>query len=262
MIPPGRLQPRRLGLLLSILTCGLAQLTLPGAAGADDGMTELAVSSVVMPDYVRHKLADGSFEPESYVFGRGGRMEPDSRDDTFDLIRFKDVVDITCHSLVKQNYVAATDPAHARLLIRIYWGSTQGGNPVSSRRRNAMLMGYEAVLSKYYFERYARPSFHLGDDLMEELQDGTEMQGGRYGRYFVIVVAFDYQLMRERKIERPLWMTRFSINGRRVAFNEQLPIMTMAAARYFGQPTNGLTHQDLPSGRVELGEMKVLGTAP
>ena len=90
----------------------------------------------------------------------------------------------------------------------------------------------------------------------------VDFRGGSFGRYFVVIVAYDWQLMRKEKKERPLWMTSFSIAGRRNGFDEKLPAMTLAASRYFGQPSNGLTHEELPEGKVEIGELKSLGMVP
>jgi hypothetical protein len=38
--------------------------------------------------------------------------------------------------------------------------------------------------------------------------------------------------------------------------------MAAYAAQYFGQDTHGLTHRPIPEGRVEVGDIKNLGTVP
>jgi len=251
----------RAGAVLAAIVLGAGGIIVSTTFAAESN-GDLAVSTLVMSDYVRNKQANGSFAPESYVWGQGGCSASSSADPSFDKIRAGEVMSITCNSLAKQNYFPAKESNQAKLLIRVYWGSTAGDDPVMTRNRNATLMGYENALAECLHERQARPMFHIGEDLLEELQDGTDLQGGAFGRYFVVVIAYDYQLMRTRKKERPLWITRFSITGRHNAFNEQLPIMTDTASRYFGQATAGLTHHNLHEGHVDLGELKILGVEP
>jgi hypothetical protein len=241
------------------LVCGVVQATPAPVCAAGDSGGDLAVSSLVMRDYVRTRQADGTFQPETYVFRQGGCWAGFMRDDSFDNVSFKEVAQITSLSLAKQKYLPAKDPDQANLLIDIFWGTTGGKDytpPEIRDRRNAMFMGYESALAKYKYSRDTRPTFHFGEDLM------MEFRGGSFGRYFVVIVAYDWQLMRKERKERPLWMTRFSIPGRRNGFDEQLPAMTLAASRYFGQASNGLTHEELREGKIEIGALKSLGVVP
>jgi hypothetical protein len=38
--------------------------------------------------------------------------------------------------------------------------------------------------------------------------------------------------------------------------------MALYAAKYFGQDSHGLRHDPVPEGRVELGDVRNLGTVP
>ena len=77
-------------------------------------------------------------------------------------------------------------------------------------------------------------------------------------RYFVVLMAYDFQLMWKQKKPKLLWETRFSVGVRRHAFDQQLPIMALQASRYFGQESHGVVHREVPEGKVELGELKTV----
>ena len=73
-------------------------------------------------------------------------------------------------------------------------------------------------------------------------------------RYFVVLMAYDFQLLWKQKKHRLLWEARFSVNEQHNQFDKALPAMAQYAARYFGQPTNGLIRQRLLNDRVDIGE--------
>jgi hypothetical protein len=73
-------------------------------------------------------------------------------------------------------------------------------------------------------------------------------------RYFVVLMAYDFQLLWKEKKHKLLWEARFSINERHNAFDEALPAMASYASRYFGQPSNRLIRQRLLNDDVEIGE--------
>ena len=78
-------------------------------------------------------------------------------------------------------------------------------------------------------------------------------------RYFVVVMAYDYQLLVSEKKHKLVWEARFSIRQRNHAFNQQLMAMTIQASKFFGQDSNGLTRNPLPDGQVEIGKVQSLG---
>jgi hypothetical protein len=78
-------------------------------------------------------------------------------------------------------------------------------------------------------------------------------------RYFVVLMAYDFQLMWKEKKHKLLWETRFSISERRNEFDKALPVMARYASQYFGQPTNGLLRTRVLGGKVDIGEMKSFG---
>ncbi len=100
-----------------------------------------AVASKVGKDYVRKQLSDGTFQPETYVFGKGdnwgARVDP-----TIDKVDFMDVARIMAAALAKKGYLPAGDPKAADELIMISWGTTEA--PEHATQSNTHNLAQEA----------------------------------------------------------------------------------------------------------------------
>jgi len=94
--------------------------------------------------------------------------------------------------------------------------------------------------------------FHR-DDLISEIEEN---------RYFVVLMAYDFQMMWKQKKHKELWETRFSLRQLRHDFGKDLPAMAQFASQYFGQDSNGLIRKPVPLGHVEIGETTSLGPVP
>ncbi len=81
-------------------------------------------------------------------------------------------------------------------------------------------------------------------------------------RYFVVLMAYDFQLLLKQKKHKLVWETRFSMREHVNAFDKQLPAMVLGASKYFGKDSNGLIHDTIPEGRVDVGDIKSLGEVP
>jgi len=86
---------------------------------------------------------------------------------------------------------------------------------------------------------------HSRNDLVPEIETS---------RYFVVLLAYDFQLMWKQKKHKLLWETRFSINQPRNDFGKALPAMAHFASRYFGQGSEGLVRQFIREGHVDVGK--------
>jgi len=288
---------------------------VPAAAarGGDEVTGITAVASKVSGDYARPRLPDGLFQPEYYTFGKGGKWGGEISDATMDKLQFMDVARVIAASLAGQNFLPAKDAASTRLLIMLYWGTTQVPGPTSDsiaydqlgvaqgnlsgfttssatnpaakvvvggaaadaamsqmsaaltllnmeneqRDRtdfaNAHMLGYdsEGLIGTDFGRNMRGTAFEVRrDDLVSEIEEN---------RYFVVLMAYDYQLLWKKKRHKLLWETRFSINERHNAFDKALPAMAHYASRYFGQESHGLLRVKVPEGRVEVGEPKSLG---
>jgi hypothetical protein len=117
---------------------------------------------------------------------------------------------------------------------------------------NALMLGYdspgligteEGIYTKGTARGFER------DELYAEIEDN---------RYFVVLMAYDFQLLWKQKKHKLLWETRFSITERNNQFDKALPAMAEYASRYFGQPSNGLIRDHLKEGQVDVGEPSLI----
>jgi hypothetical protein len=276
-----------------------------------------AVASTASKDYVRVKLSDGSFQPENYSFGIGGKWSGVTSDDTIDKLVFMDVARVISVPLANQNYLPAKDPKTTKLLIMVYWGTTQVSDPMSTSAafveygairseiganplpvltkpssggmslaamnnapqgddaqmnelsaaltmvnventkrerldyKNAQMLGYDSYDSsglvgtdRGNWLGYTPLGAHQ-HDLVEEIESS---------RYFIVLMAYDFQVMWKQKKHKLLWETRFSINQPHNDFTKALPAMALYASKYFGQNSHGLIREPIRVGNVTVGE--------
>lgn len=119
-------------------------------------------------------------------------------------------------------------------------------------RQNAAMLGFDDELAAADGRQFTALRW-LRQDLVDDLEDD---------RYFVVLMAYDFQLLRNEKKHKLVWETRFSIRERRHDFGQELAAMAEYASRYFGEDTHGLLRQPIREGNVKIGELKNLGVVP
>jgi hypothetical protein len=251
----------------------LGSLVLGGAQAARaDGTTITgitAVSSRVYNGYARARLPDGTMKPETYVFGNGGFLTAGAaggetpgaqRDETIDGMDFDSIARAMQGPLAGQSYALTQDPNATSLLVMVFWGTTVGGYSEHKGKfrdllnlKNAKLLGFdsESVLGQDYGN-------NIRSNILKELHSQM-MDALQVSRYFVVLRAFDFQSSWKEKKIKLLWETRFSINQRRNAFDEALPLMAQYASQSFGVDSGGLQMARIANGHVEVGDIKSLG---
>jgi hypothetical protein len=249
------------------LAIALAAPARAAAANAITGIT--AVSSKVFNGYARARLPDGSPKPETYAFGNGGFIASGAkgdetpgamRDTTIDNLGFDTIAKAMQAPLAGQGYVFAQDPNSAELMIMVFWGTTVGGYHEKKGEfrdildlKNAQLLG---------FDREGTFAQGFGNNIRSNIQKQVHsqmMDALEVNRYFVILRAFDFQSSLKMKKTKLLWETRFSINQRRNAFDEALPLMAQYASQCFGQDSRGLLLARVADGKVLVGDVTSLG---
>jgi hypothetical protein len=118
---------------------------------------------------------------------------------------------------------------------------------------NARMLGYdsEGLIGTDYGNNIRGTAFAARrTELIEEIEEN---------RYFVVLMAYDFQLLWKEKKHKLVWETRFSISERRNAFDKALPVMAQYASQYFGQDSKGLLRTRVPEGQVKVGEPRSLG---
>ena len=234
------------------------------------------VSSSAHNGYVRTRLADGSFQPETFAYGNGGVVEGFFNDQfvvsapTIDNITFPAIAHMLAEPLARQNYLPTRDPNSTRLLIMVSWGRTIGGINTSDgylrdvlNFENARLLGFDSEVSiqatldrsTVFFGRSFRS--RLLDEVHSDVLSAIEVN-----RYYVILRAFDFQSAWKQKKLTLLWETRFSLSERRHDFERDLPAMAQNASLYFGQDSYGLVLKPIPEGHVHVGEATPIDDQP
>jgi hypothetical protein len=113
--------------------------------------------------------------------------------------------------------------------------------------KNANLLGYTDEIMRT----------RRNDPNMITLQEEVE-----HDRYYVVLLAYDYQVGRKFGRHELLWETRFSIPEPGNDFEKAFPMMASIAGKYFGQDSHGLIHRNLANTNVEIGEPRSMGALP
>jgi hypothetical protein len=267
----------RFGLLL----LGTCLVTAPAEQRVEE--EEIAVFAKVFNDYTREPSAVGGYKAETFAFANGGAVAGSLRDDSVDQASFNQIIQLISPALTRQNYVAATDPQDTDLLIYVNWGATSGlrgaselndgtaqaaanleadwyGNASvmdeANRRRdrsnfsNAALLGYSEAMAQHIDLRAYGVHGTIYQDLVADVEEP---------RYFVILTAFDFKTAWASKQLVPLWSIRYNIAAQGNHFTAALPSMSLFASRFFGRESGGLIRRLNPTGKVEMGDVQILG---
>jgi hypothetical protein len=302
----------------------------PAVRADDDSGNVTVISARVAPSYIRTRLADGTYAPESYAFGDGGHWTGTVVDGSIDKVKFMDVARSIALPLARQNFLPTDNPKTTKQLIMVYWGRTATPERFQSSSSSDLLQRASANLAAHKSENAAFSSFAgqtvvppavamacgkfdpattvdqvtgqidadnamtsamslvAAENHSRDLEDaknasllgydgwwdstagfrGTPLEHRRqdmideleHDRYFVILMAYDFQAVWRKKKHNLLWETRFSVRQRGVEFDKELPLMVKNASKFFGQDSHGLLHEELPEGRVEVGRIEELGT--
>jgi hypothetical protein len=114
--------------------------------------------------------------------------------------------------------------------------------------QNAMMLGYDSWWAETAQFKNS-PQDYRRSDMLSELEAR---------RYFVVLMAYDFQMLWKEKKPKLLWETRFSVREDGDDFDKHLAAMAASAAAYFGQDSGKLVHKALPEGRVDVGQIKNL----
>jgi hypothetical protein len=219
------------------------------------------VSSKQFNGYLRTRLTDGSFAPETYCLAEGGNLPPATafsyvvKDPTIDDVKFMDIARMIAPPLSDHGYVPSRDPKATRLMIMVFWGRNIGTPEIPELDAyNSSLLGFDSLLRTLgQIDPYAI----MGQILIQSHDDMLSVV--RVNRYFVIMRAFDFQAAWKKKALNLQWETRFSISERRHDFERDLPMMAQSASLYFGQDSYGFVRvPTLPEGRVNIGEIRTI----
>lgn len=205
-------------------------------------------------------------------------------------------------ALARKNYLPTKDPKKTDLLIVIYWGTTvapqrareSSGYRLTQSANEDLLMakntGDPGAIAAADNALTGAFSVLHAQDAMREREDiknarmlgydswwesastlkGTVRESGwndlteelEEERYFIVLMAYDFQLLWKKKTPKLVWETRFSIKEQGNEFDKALPAMAGYASKYFGEDSRGLRHRSMPNPVIHLGELKILEEVP
>jgi hypothetical protein len=102
-----------------------------------------AIASKAAKDYVRRKLPDGTYQPETYTFGKGDNLSGARVDETADSLDFMTVARAVAVPLAQKRYLPTQDPKTTNELIMVYWGTTRA--PEFATESNSHQLAQQAV---------------------------------------------------------------------------------------------------------------------
>jgi hypothetical protein len=143
---------------------------------------------------------------------------------------------------------AASDMRNAMVQLEI---EQQQRETVDSK--NVALLGYDSWWLATESASGGGERAFRKKDMLDEIEED---------RYFVVLMAYDFQGIMKKKKPKLLWEAHISIREHSNEFDKRLETMVNQAAPFFGADSKGLTHFELPEGKVEVGVVKSLGVVP
>ncbi len=135
------------------------------------------------------------------------------------------------------------------LTLRTYaiydWDEGIGGQ---NEHKNYSMLGFKKALT----------------DRKHSLVDQYRIAGqSMLERYFIVLIAYDWQLMQTTGEKMALWETRFSVQADGTNFEDSLPALARAANEYFGVDLEkmAIPKTYLGKGDINVGELEVIETA-
>lgn len=229
-----------------------------------------AVSSTTHNGYTRRLRPDGSVEPETYALGEG-TVDHAIHDKSLDRVGFTGIARTLVPALAAQGYVTKQDPAHTQLLIVVHWGISSPETVIESMKagrdaqqtemireaennRSARLLGYAEEMARKPFSTWGgltrdfsaiRSAYRDYFDLLEDVEKS---------RYYVVLVAYDFQKLWKERRREVLWVTRCSIRSYQHLFDTAMPSLVEKATPFLGRDSDGLQRATI--ARVKLGELQ------
>ena len=262
-------------------------LSLLHCLGAGGYAAQILIKAEATREYTRIASKKSPSDPTTYHFVQGYFYRGGMADSSLSKVAFKEIATNLAYHLTKQNYLPSKDTPNNDVMIFVHWGTTAveedlmdmwrihsqeeyeelyglddgtgeraerlleiyGPTPVqiwgdTDRRKNANLLGFSETL---------RSTTELPQNQIE-LESALNRE-----RYFLVVMAYDYQVFLAEKEMELLWVTRFSMQSTGTTFDHAYKELTFAASDYFGKNMKGLTKRRTEdTSRVEIGELEVL----
>jgi len=272
---------------LKFASLALATLSLcPFSELAGRKQADVAVDSMAQEAYQLRKDSEEGPLREEYILMKGRFFGGGVRDKSLKEVSIDELSNTLAKELVKRNYYPAKNSEENDLLIVVHWGVTNGVEELDELTGETDLGGGESDGEEYsdispedelQNERFKQGwgtqgvnanAGILGFD--SELskrgltqQDEYELKSAlKSERYFIILMAYDWKMIRNKEKSPLLWSTRFSIDSIGTNFHAAYPALFRAASDHFGTNLDGLSQSKthFGTGNSSMGELEVVET--
>ena len=257
------------------------QMTVSGA--------QILIKAEATHEYTKSVANRKPDDPLTYHFVKGYFYGGDIKDESLVEVSFTEIAQNLAVHLTKQNYYPSKNTESNDTMIFVHWGVTAveedplemwainsmdeyetlyglGDSTDESVQRQLELYG-PTTIPKFGEADRNRNSGILG--FAETLNSTTALPQDQYDlesalgreRYFLVVMAYDYQkYLREKEMDL-LWITRFSMRSSGSNFHDAYKELTFAASDYFGKNMKGLQKKRTEdTSKVEVGDIEVIDT--
>ena len=255
------------------------------------------IDSEASDTYNEVKENDGEAKYETYVFIKGNFYDSDFADKSLRAASFEEVATTLAENMKQRNYYPSSSPSEGDLLIVVHYGTTsvepdleelfmldstdpyaQAETSEGSEEEPGFSEVYSddfvdlADLSDFGSNNTAQHQQTMRNNRLgiskalnrknitstEEFDLRVEMQDERY---FIILMAYDYEKLRSENERELLWTTRFSVPSIGTNFEDAYPALARAASAYYGTSLEkyAKTSTHFGTGTVDIGTLETVG---
>lgn len=255
------------------------------------------IDSEASDTYNEVKENDGEAKYETYVFIKGNFYDSDFADKSLRAASFEEVATTLAENMKQRNYYPSSSPSEGDLLIVVHYGTTSvepdleelfmldSTDPYAQAETSegseeepgfsevysddfvdlADLSDFGANNTAQYQQTMRNNRLGISKALnrknitsTEEFDLRVEMQDERY---FIILMAYDYEKLRSENERELLWTTRFSVPSIGTNFEDAYPALARAASAYYGTSLEkyAKTSTHFGTGTVDIGTLETVG---
>ena len=279
---------------LAPLSCLLGFLALNSLQAANF----VAVKAWASEEYLKERARDPSNRIQTYQFMEGRRYMGKSSDKGLQEMTFMDLVTDLAQHLAKQDFYPHSVMGEGDLLLVVNYGVTDFeedmmeilgitseesvlGQDVSqvdvASASAADVTALLDVIDTIAGVSSLNDGLNSGNSMtgeekrimlgIDDIPDRPDHLSTNYeyeemlkeARYFVVLLAYDYQLLTKTGEKKLLWTTRYNIRSAGQSYQAAVKDMNLVAGDYFGKNFKKLTRKRLDDdSRVEIGEIEVI----
>lgn len=276
--------------LLMLATALLFATSLSPALLGARKRASVFVDSFATEEYQQRRAAADAPAYETFSFFKGRYFGGNVRDSSLKVVPFEDVVQTLAKEMRQQRYLPAPQVGECDLFIVVHWGVSEIDDFAEMMEEMNQDEDFEfgddafggdeeidtvssAQDDRFYTETYDRrvrkgamDNRDLGFNralnqrgLMP--QDEYELQISMEDeRYFMILMAYDFKHLIEKKELKFLWSTRFSVSSIGTNFEDAYLALARAAGPFYGQHLEAgeRSRTHFGEGDVNIGEIQIL----